>query len=128
MLDEYLVKDGIDSDENIDEFKAYVSGLHLQGDGLNIAVTDDQEKIQWSHILNDERYVGEVSIIKGAWKSAEHCFRSSEDSMMNMDYHSANAAFNVVQREIIYKRIMSLTSSPDWEYDYENFVEFDKMR
>lgn len=26
---------------------------------------------------------------------------------------------------IIYKRIMSLTEGPDWEFDYEEFVKFD---
>ena len=42
---------------------------------------------------------------------------------MNND---ADGIFNAPSREAIYKRIHRLAFGKDWQYDYENFVEYDQ--
>ena len=40
---------------------------------------------------------------------------------------SNTGGFNAPSREAIYYRIHKLAYGPDWEYDYEKFVEYDAI-
>ena len=42
-----------------------------------------------------------------------------------MNNHAVYSYFNAPSREAIYYRIHKLAYGADWEYDYEEFVEWD---
>lgn len=90
----------------------------------NIDVTDDPTKIKWSHFLSDERYAGEgLGIYEGAFTYAWGAYRPSYQSIMRHNIYG----FNAPSREAIYYRIHKLAYGPQWEYDYEDFVEYDAI-
>lgn len=126
LLDEYIFggyEENECPEESRESFKEWLNtNYHSRGWGVNVAATDDPEKVPWAHFLKDPRYQNEVGIYQGAWFWPKDLWRASETSNM-MD--SGNLWFNAPSREAIYKRVMSL-SEDNWEYDYETFVAFDQ--
>ncbi|MCM1033415.1 MAG: M64 family metallopeptidase [Odoribacter sp.] len=128
MLDEYIVgAHGGETvnDENRETFNQWMESQHAAGIGLNIDNTDNPAEILWAHILSDPRYTGQVGIYRGAYKYPLDLWRSEENGMMNSNYD--NNTFNVVHREIIFKRIMKLSEGESWIYNYEEFVKYDSI-
>lgn len=88
----------------------------------NLDWRNDQQKVKWSHILNDQRFAAEkVGLYEGAYYYGYGAYRSTENSMMRYN----DCGFNAPSREIIYKQVMSLSEGSAWSYDYEQFVAFD---
>ena len=124
FLDEYIIggySENKVNEDSMEEFRAWLDGMHALGMGLNVDYNSDPTKVYWSRMLSDERYKGHVGIYQGAHQYPFDLYRSTENSLMGTE----NSAPSAVQRMIIYKRIMSLTEGPDWEFDYEEFVKFD---
>ena len=93
------------------------------GWGANIDWRDDPQSIKWSKFLSDTRYNDEnLGIYEGAFLVGHGLYRATEQSMMNKN----DTPFNAPSREAIYKRIMQYSEGDDWQYDYEEFVNFDK--
>ena len=118
--DEYVTND-VMTEEGKD---AYENIYKPVGWFKNVDVTDDPEKIKWSHFLSDSRYASDdIGIFEGAAYCAEGAYRPSENSMMKDSYKGYG--FNAPSREAIYYRIHRIAYGPEWEYDYEEFVKYD---
>jgi hypothetical protein len=88
----------------------------------NVDFTNDPLKIKWSHFLSDERYAGEgLGAYEGGLTYWSGVWRPTYNSIMR---HNTDG-FNAPSREAIYYRIHKLAYGADWEYDYEEFVEWD---
>lgn len=103
----------------------YVSEVTLYRDRWgwfrNVDFTNDSQEIEWHHFLADPRYENEVGIYEGASTYLKGAYRPTENSIMR---HNTDG-FNAPSREAIFYRIHKLAYGPDWEYDYEEFVEYD---
>lgn len=120
LADEYWAYIGNMSDS---EKEFYISRADNYGWWSNIDFTDNQEIVKWRKFLNDDRYSGtDIGIYEGATYSSG-CWKPSQHSIMNND---ADGIFNAPSREAIYKRIHRLAFGKDWQYDYEEFVEYDQ--
>ena len=72
--------------------------------------------------MNDERFAAEkVGLYEGAFYYGFGAYRPTENSMMRYN----DCGFNAPSREIIYRKVMSLSEGSSWSYDYEQFVAFD---
>ncbi len=88
----------------------------------NIDFTNDPSQIKWKHFLNDSRYANEgLGIYEGAYTYWKGVWRPTVNSIMNTN----TGGFNAPSREAIYYRINKLAYGAEWEYDYEDFVEWD---
>lgn len=86
----------------------------------NADFTNNPQEVLWSKFLSDSRYEGLVGIYEGAFTYYYGAYRPTQVSIMRNN----TGEFNAPSRESIYKNIMS-KAFDDWEYDYEEFVEFD---
>ncbi|MBE6230563.1 MAG: redoxin domain-containing protein [Bacteroidales bacterium] len=90
----------------------------------NVDFTADPTLVRWAKFISDERYKydglgafeGGLTYLNGVW-------RPTVNSIMRYN----NEGFNAPSREAIYYRIHKLAYGPDWEYDYEKFVEWDAI-
>ena len=90
----------------------------------NADFTSDPTQVKWSHFLEDSRYANDgLGVYEGAFTYWTGAYRPTEDSIMR----SNTGGFNAPSREAIYYRIHQLAYGPDWEYDYEKFVEYDAI-
>ena len=120
--DEYVNDDhGYISDQDIQYYK----GMEYYGWWKNVDFTDDPDAVKWTNFLNDSRYSDEgLGVFEGGcayWSRG--VYRSTENSIMRDN----TGGFNAPSREAIYYRIHKLAYGPDWEYDYEKFVEYDAI-
>ena len=120
LADEYIVYGGAMEDW---EKESYINMSNQYGWWKNIDFTNNPASIKWSRFLSDERYAGTVDIYEGATYS-NGCWRPSEYSIMHND--AVESMFNAPSREAIYKRIHRLAFGKEWQYDYEEFVEYDQ--
>ncbi len=119
LADEYAY-DGYVQQGSIDEAN-YVAPF---GWYRNIDFTNDRSKIKWSHFLNDSRYANEgLGVFEGGFTYSGGVWRPTEDSIMRYNV----GVFNAPSREAIYYRIHKLAFGDSWKYDYESFVEYDKI-
>lgn len=122
LADEYYLHD-----ERVDPVfvEETISNIENLGYFKNIDFTDNPAKVRWSHFLSDERYANEdLGIFEGAFNYfAYGIYRPSQTSIMDDNM----GEFNAPSREAIYYRIHKLAYGPDWEYDYEKFVEYDAI-
>lgn len=89
----------------------------------NVDFTNDPQTIKWSKYLADERYAGTgIGIFEGGGYS-QGIWHPSQSSIMNQNVNG----FNAPSREAIYKKIHKLALGKDWQFDYEKFVEYDKI-
>jgi len=90
----------------------------------NVDYRNDENLVKWSHFLADERYANEgLGIYEGAYTYEFKAYRPSWESIMRYN----TGGFNAPSREAIYYRIHKLAYGPQWEYDYEDFVEYDAI-
>ncbi len=103
----------------------YYNDIGAYGWYKNIDFTSDSSKVKWSKFLYDERYANENLGIfegglgyfkKGVWRPTKYSIMVGN-----------SGGFNAPSREAIYYRIHKLAYGPDWEYDYEKFVEWDAI-
>ena len=88
----------------------------------NIDFTGDPAQVRWRKFLQDSRYANEgLGVFEGAYTYPTGVWRSSGENIM---IHNTGE-FNAPSREAIYYRIHKLAYGPNWEYDYEKFVEYD---
>lgn len=88
----------------------------------NIDFTNDPTKVKWNHFLTDSRYTNDgLGVYEGAFTYWTGAYRPTQNSIMNTNV----GGFNAPSRESIYYRIHKLAYGEDWEYDYEEFVEWD---
>ncbi|MBR0305682.1 MAG: hypothetical protein IIX07_02585, partial [Lachnospiraceae bacterium] len=81
-------------------------------------------KVRWNYFLEDERYANEgLGVYEGGLTYWTGVWRPTENSIMRYNV----GGFNAPSREAIYYRINKLAYGKDWEYDYEDFVEYDAI-
>lgn len=90
----------------------------------NIDFTDNKQAIKWSKFISDDRYKNEVGVYEGGGEDYQYgiyCPTPMEYSIMG----DGQSIFNAPSREAIYYRIHKLAYGKDWEYDFDDFVEYD---
>lgn len=91
----------------------------------NVDFSNDPAAVKWSAFISDPRYSSEgLGVFEGCMTYARGAWRPSQTSIMDNNY----GTFNAPSREMIYKRIRHLSEGPDWQYSFEEFVEFDLGR
>lgn len=122
LADEYTDCTKTMTDELAQEISAMTEAT---GFYKNIDFTDDSSKVRWSYFLEDKRYAYDgLGVFEGGFGWYEFdVYRPTEDSIMRYN----EGGFNAPSREAIYYRIHKLAYGPDWEYDYEKFVEYDAI-
>ncbi len=89
----------------------------------NIDFTNSPTDVKWSKFIEDDRYESEnIGVYTGAY-GYSNVYRATESSVLR---DNDNLYFNAPSREAIYYRIHKLAYGADWEYDYEEFVEWDE--
>lgn len=127
LADEYT-----DSEEGHDripteQVEDLLNRRNIWGCGKNIDFTNDTSKAYWSKFINDPRYADEgIGLFEGGALYKKGVWRPTENSVMRQS--SAEIGFNAPSREAIYYRIHKLAYGEDWEYDYEEFVQWDLLR
>lgn len=102
----------------------YYREMEEYGWGKNVDFTSDPAEVKWSHFLTDSRYANEgLGVFEGACTFWTGAYRPTDNSIMKNNW----GGFNAPSREAIYYRIHKLAYGPDWEYDYEKFVEYDAV-
>ncbi len=121
LADEYI-NDGDDYQGISEQEKLNLQEFFPYGMNKNIDVTDDPASIKWSHFLSDSRYSNSgTGIFEGANQYRTGVWRPSENSIMR----NMSGQFNAPSREAIYYRIHKLAYGKDWQYNFEDFVQWD---
>lgn len=90
----------------------------------NCSFTSDPSSVRWARFITDFRYASEkIGVYEGAASYDKGIWRPSERSIMRDE--SAN--FNAPSREIIWYRIHKLAYGGQWQYDFEDFVQYDAV-
>ena len=119
--DEY-VEPGQEQKVLPEEEKEMLDAYHTYQWYENLDWHNDPQTVRWSRIMNDERFAAEkVGLYEGAFYYGFGAYRPTENSMMRYN----DCGFNAPSREIIYRKVMSLSEGSSWSYDYEQFVAFD---
>ena len=88
----------------------------------NVDFTSDLNSIRWSQFINDNRYQYDgLGAFEGGLTYWTGVWRPTENSIMRYN----TGGFNAPSREAIYYRIHKLAYGDDWQYNYEDFVEWD---
>ena len=121
LLDEYV---NYSTESATESDRQYLDDIWSQyGWGANVDWRNDSLSVKWSRFLSDDRYSDEgVGLYEGAYLIGYGVYRATERSMMNRN----DSPFNAPSREQIYKRIMQYSEGSGWQYDYDEFVDFDK--
>lgn len=93
------------------------------GWGSNVDYVSTETGIKWARFLADSRYKDEIGIYEGSYLYKFGAYRPTENSMMRYNM----LWFNAPSREAIYKAIMTLSEGNGWSYNYEGFVQYDKI-
>ena len=119
LHDEYVTETG-EMETWESDFKKYYQ-THA-GWWANVSFTSDPSLVGWSQFLEASSGYDdtEVSIIEGALYS-QGIWKSVAQSMMN-----AGGEFSVPAREAIYKKIHKVAYGDTWQYNYDNFVVWDR--
>lgn len=119
LADEYVSGYGAINQDVLDMW----APLCIYGMYKNIDFTGDPNSVKWNHFLNDDRYSGEsLGCYEGAAQYDYGVWRSTDNSIMRND---ANGHFNAPSREAIYYRINKLAYGKNWNYRFEDFVQWD---
>ena len=121
LADEYLYEGYEDYSANA-YFQSTWPNMCIYGMYKNIDFTSDVNSIKWKHFLNDSRYTNEcLNCYEGAMFKYG-VWRPTENSIMRNDH---DGHYNAPSREAIYYRIHKLAYGRNWEYNYEDFVQWD---
>ena len=120
LHDEYVTETG-EMETWESDFKKYYQA-HA-GWWANVSFTSDPSLVGWRQFLAagsgyDET---EVSIIEGALYS-QGIWKSVDQSMMN-----AGGEYSVPAREAIYKKIHKVAYGETWQYNFQDFVAWDRQ-
>ena len=119
LADEYAYENMGQISQDEIEFR---KGLEPYGWYKNVDFTNDPAKVKWNHFLTDSRYAYDgLGVYEGAFTYWTGAYRPTMNSIMRYN----TGGFNAPSREAIYYRIHKLAYGADWEYDYEEFVEWD---
>ena len=120
LADEYAYEDmGAVPEATVTEYKATQSNW---GWWKNVDFTSDTSAIRWNYFINDSRYANEgLGAFEGGLTYWNGVWRPTENSIMRHN----TGGFNAPSREAIYYRIHKLAYGDDWQYNYEDFVEWD---
>lgn len=120
LADEYVHDDkGIIAESDVENLKESQS---KRGWHKNIDFTDNLSTIRWAKFISDPRYANEdIGAYEGAYYHPYGVWRPAKTSIMVNNI----GQYNAPSREAIYYRIHKLAYGADWEYDYEEFVEYD---
>ena len=125
LADEYNYGSSAQISES--EIENGITRRNMWGWWKNIDFTNDLSKIYWHRFIEDDRYASEsLGAYEGAWTYHYGVYRPTETSMMK-DSHS-ELGFNAPSRAAIYNRIHKLAYGEDWQFDYEEFVQWDLSR
>ena len=92
---------------------------------LNVDDSNDPAKVPWSSFIGDSRYESEqIGLYEGGYTFVSGVWRPSWQSVMNAN--DLSSSFNAPSRAQIYTRIMKLSEGNSWEFDYEDFVKWDR--
>ena len=120
LADEYFYDNKTITKGDINEANLWRSLAY--GFNENVDFTSDPEEIRWSKFIFDERYSGKVGVFEGGYTYAKGAYRPTDYSIMRFN----TGGFNAPSREAIYKKIMKFSEGDNWEFDYQEFVEFDE--
>lgn len=102
----------------------FINIYHQFGWYQNVDIFSDPEKILWGKFFRLQYYLNEgIGVYEGGNYYGKGVWRPSENSIMRS---SSWGVFNAPSREAIYKRIHQIAYGQDWEYNFEDFVEWDK--
>ena len=101
----------------------YNTDMDQYGFFKNIDFTDNPAEVKWAKFLADDNYANDgLGLYEGGLAYyAYGVYRPTEESIMRFNV----GGFNAPSREAIYYRIHKLAYGSEWEYDYEDFVEYD---
>lgn len=120
LADEYAYEDmGTISTSAVSDYKNQQQNW---GWWKNVDFTNDPSAVRWSYFLNDSRYQYDgLGVYEGGLTYWSGVWRPTENSIMRHN----TGGFNAPSREAIYYRMHKLAYGNEWEYDYEEFVEYD---
>ena len=120
LHDEYVTETG-EMETWESDFKKYYQA-HA-GWWANVSFTSDPNLVGWSQFLAPSSGYDEteVSIIEGALYS-QGIWKSVDQSMMN-----AGGEYSVPAREAIYKKIHKVAYGETWQYNFQDFVAWDRQ-
>lgn len=91
----------------------------------NIDFTSDPDHVKWKKFLLDKRYAdADLGVFVGGQTYHDGVWHPSQNNIMTNDT-SPDAQFNAPSREAIYYRIHKLAYGKDWQYNFEDFVQWD---
>lgn len=95
-----------------------ISTYQKYGFFLNVSLDSEIENTEWAHLVDYEQYADIVGMYEGAYMYAQGVWRSEYISIMddNRPY------FNTISRELIVRRIMSLSGQ---EFSLDDFIAND---
>lgn len=99
--------------------KEVLTKYHERGWYRNLSLTDDQEKVFWSHLIEHPNYLY-VYIYAGGYTYSSGVWRSEQFSIMRHVWSSLY--FNAISRELIVQRILKLAGEA---YSFDRFVQKD---
>ncbi len=106
------------------DVQAENAGLFKYGWFKNADFTNDRNAVKWSKFLNDSRYQYDgLGLFEGGFTYWTGVWRPTENSIMRHN----TGGFNAPSREAIYYRMHKLAYGDSWVYDYEKFVEYDRV-
>lgn len=119
LHDEYLKHEGEMETWESDSKKFYQEHVCWWA---NVSFTPDPSLVGWHRFLEEGSGYDEteVSIIEGALYS-QGIWKSVEESMMN-----TGGEYSVPAREAIYKKIHKVAYGEDWQYNFDDFVTWDR--
>ena len=90
----------------------------------NIDFTSNEANVYWSRFLNDSRYFYDgLGVYEGGFTYWKGVWRPTNNSIMNQN----TGGYNAPSREAIYYRMHKLAYGRKWTYNYEEFVQYDKI-
>lgn len=119
LADEYVNEDyGMMEPED----KLMYQELQKYGLYRNMTWNSDVTKSYWANLASDSRYDFEhLGCYEGAAGYENDVYRPTMTSIMNDNING----FNVVGRQMIYKRCMKIAYGDTWKYNNADFVAFD---
>ena len=121
LQDEYWYDDNNEADYHEAEI---IRGAHTTGYYKNISASSDPAEVPWSKFLAIDRYVDAgLGVFEGGMLFGKGVWRPTEYSIMRYN----TGGFNAPSREAIYYRIHKLAYGAEWEYSFEDFLEYDKI-
>ncbi|MBO4535842.1 MAG: hypothetical protein J5702_01405 [Bacteroidales bacterium] len=119
--DEY-VDAGVAAGRSLDAFRYDIAGMHERWYYMNLDAIKDPAAIAWSKFLSLPDYATSVGVYEGGYYFPSGVYRPSENSIMR-----GNGGFNAPSREAIYYKIHKMAYGDSWNYDFADFLRYDKI-